>query len=1391
MKIQRNKIYLLLLFFSIMIISVSAVSAEDINDNSTADSQISDNSETNISVSGSTSNSEDILDQSRNISGDLGVTDNDSDSQYSKTVYFDSNVLDDTGDGTINSPYKTITSTRINGNLAIITNGNYVISGNFYLTSPTKIVGSSALDTILKFSGNTVRSDNYLKLVNLTVSNVNFYNRGELFAYNVLFANTTDYSDNNFGGVIYSIGDVGIYNSTFLSLGSEYAGAIYQTLGNLDIVNSTFINISSSNFGGAIAINASNLKISNSQFNNVVSTGDAGAAIYSTCSNIVIDQTSFTNCSSTFGTICQLEGNLNISNSNFTNNSAKYYGGAIYDMYGPIDVTNCRFFYNTALNGGAISIDNTTASIKNSKFKNNNATYYGGAIYACIVKEFISSNNEFEDNYALVNNTIYNITEVPMYYGNQNYTIIVMDNTTINGSLPSKFDLRDYGYVTSIKDQASGGNCWAFAILSALESNILKANGKTYDFSEENMKNLMAYYSDYGWLYYGIKVTPNDGGIDNMAIGYLVSWLGPISEDLDSYDDYSGISAALNSSLVHVQNVYFIPARENYLDNDKIKSAIVNYGVVSTSMYYSSYYLTGNSYYYSGTPGSNHAVSIVGWDDNYSASNFGYYSHPAGNGAWIVKNSWGESWGDDGYFYVSYYDTAFACVGTQDTYVFILNDTARYNKIYQYDMSGFTDWFVTSRSSIWYENIFKAVDNDTLAAFSTYFENAGTNYEVYVLVNNQTVSSQSGTVSVPGYSTIHLDNPVMLHEGDNFTIRIKLSGSGNVNFPIIENSTVRVNLKENVSYFSFDGSNWVDLSTYVNSGDSSTDGHYYAGQIACIKAFTVGNLKSTVIANDVLMNYNDGTKLAIQVLDEDNQPLANSYVDISMDNINYYRLTDSNGYVYFDLNQNPGIYSVNIRFNGNLDYSPSIKNVTVSIRPKININASSVVKYYGDDSNLIINLTYENGTPVTNQEVLVNISSNHYTLTTNEYGIAVLNITDKIGSYNAVIYLDNQSTYYYYDNPVNVTIEVLVNQVNLEVSDLVKYYKDSSSLIITLTDKDGKPVSGENIYLTIGGTNYVVVSNENGTALLNLNNTPGNYVGTVYINNSNYYANPVNFSLIVLKGKVAINESDLVMSYKDGSRFGATFLDNEGNPLSNLSVVFEVCGKNYTRTTDDDGYASLAINLNVGNYTVNTFVNDGYFEFVLTSNNVVVNKRDIVFENVSTNLVMYYKDGSKLQARLLDQDGNPASNVNLTFEICGKKYYRITDSDGFASLNINLNVGKYAFKIYLPSKSYNAQTITSTVTVKKMPAKINLISTNIKKGNYLNVRILDRNNKPISQVKVAIRISGKTYYKVTDSNGYVKLKINLSPKYYSTNISIVNTRNFQSSSLTNTIKVNK
>ena len=136
--------------------------------------------------------------------------------------------------------------------------------------------------------------------------------------------------------------------------------------------------------------------------------------------------------------------------------------------------------------------------------------------------------------------------------------------------------------------------------------------------------------------------------------------------------------------MFHIQNIVFLK-RDNFTDNNAIKEAILKYGAVATKMYYSTSYLKDDlNYYYNGIIGCNHAVCIVGWDDNYSKNNF--KKTPQGNGAWIVKNSWGNSSGHGGYFYVSYYDTKFAQIGKNDaSYTFILNDTVKHDKIYQYD----------------------------------------------------------------------------------------------------------------------------------------------------------------------------------------------------------------------------------------------------------------------------------------------------------------------------------------------------------------------------------------------------------------------------------------------------------------------------------------------------------------------------------------------------------------------------------------------------------------------------------------------------------------------------------------------------------------------------------
>ena len=181
-----------------------------------------------------------------------------------------------------------------------------------------------------------------------------------------------------------------------------------------------------------------------------------------------------------------------------------------------------------------------------------------------------------------------------------------------NSTIPSSYDLRDYGFVTPIKNQGSDGNCWAFAVIGALESCILKAAGVEYDLSEENMKNLMALYSDYGWNY-----STNKGGTNSMVLGYFSSWMGPVNDSDDRYIINTYLSP-LMKSLMHVQNIIFL-SRSNYTDNDAIKQAILNYGAVYTTLY-----ATGvKNQYYSGTSNPDHSVVIVGWDDNYSKSNFG------------------------------------------------------------------------------------------------------------------------------------------------------------------------------------------------------------------------------------------------------------------------------------------------------------------------------------------------------------------------------------------------------------------------------------------------------------------------------------------------------------------------------------------------------------------------------------------------------------------------------------------------------------------------------------------------------------------------------------------------------------------------------------------------
>ena len=388
------------------------------------------------------------------------------------------------------------------------------------------------------------------------------------------------------------------------------------------------------------------------------------------------------------------------------------------------------------------------------------------------------------------------------------------------------YDLRALGKVSPVKDQIDSGNCWTYGTYASLESYLLPS--ETWDFSENNMKNLLLpYYPDSFDCF--------EGGFTLMSAAYLARWSGPVVETDDPYDSHSRISPEETPIVKHVQEILFIPDREGALDNENIKSSLKEYGAVASSMYVdlACFDPVNNSYYYDGQEFSNHLVAIVGWDDSFDKNKF----NPAapGDGAFIVKNSWGPEWGEEGYFYISYYDSKIS----RDNAVYTAEDLNSYDSVYQYDPLGWVNSFgYAQNTSAWAANLFTAEENETLNAVSFYTTDSGAGYDVYIYTDPVSgplnpeglEASENGTFTYAGYHTVRLDQEVPLTEGQNFSVVLRLNAP-DYGYPValecpVEEYSSKASSLAGESYVSPDGINWADLSSIFENSN------------ACIKAFT-------------------------------------------------------------------------------------------------------------------------------------------------------------------------------------------------------------------------------------------------------------------------------------------------------------------------------------------------------------------------------------------------------------------------------------------------------------------------------------------------------------------------------------------------------------------------
>ena len=452
------------------------------------------------------------------------------------------------------------------------------------------------------------------------------------------------------------------------------------------------------------------------------------------------------------------------------------------------------------------------------------------------------------------------------------------------------------------------------------------------------------------------------------------------------------------------------------------------------------------------------------------------------------------------------------------------------------------------------------------------------------------------------------------------------------------------------------------------------------------------------------------------------------------------------------------------------------------------INNAASVNYTISDNDTI---TVESGNEIFNIKVIV----------AKETSIILINVNDIVVGENATIdvFVNKNATgnVVVSVNNKNITVNIKDGKASLIVSDLpvgkydivVKYSGDANygaSTNITSfnvgkiakydIDVDISRVqSGENATITVSlpkdatGNVTIIIGNKkynatvvNGTAKITtdvLDNGTYNVVVS-YSGDNNYvnYTKQLNMTVDINKN-VNLKANDIVMFYKDGSRFTAVLTDYKGNPIANETLIFVINGVNYTKITDNKGTASMALKLMPGVY-------EGLVLFNGTSNyNNISVKCNITIKStvIGHDIVKMFRNATQYSALFLDSNGKALVNATIKFNINGVFYTKSTNGEGIATLNIQLLPKEYIITNY---NLVTGEENSNKVTVKSLlVGNSDLVKYYLNESGY-TLKVIGKDGKIAANQEVTFNINGVFYHRVSDDNGIVSLGIKLRPGTY-------------------------
>ena len=577
--------------------------------------------------------------------------------------------------------------------------------------------------------------------------------------------------------------------------------------------------------------------------------------------------------------------------------------------------------------------------------------------------------------------------------------------------------------------------------------------------------------------------------------------------------------------------------------------------------------------------------------------------------------------------------------------------------------------------------------------------------------------------------------------GNGFVIEATLTGVNNA--PLSGNVIVTVVGKEYIVEVT-DGKG-------IFTGDKLAAGTYgfaaaWAGNDNYNAVVENGDFKVNKIDSTVAVNADD-IKVGENVTVTVNVPTdATGDVIIIVDGVDYTVAIENGKAVKTIADLKANDYTVTVKYSGDNNYNANQNTTEFTVSKISDYNMNITVPEFKEGVNSTINVVLPKDATGT---VTVEIGGKNYTANVTD-GVANVIIPGLgVGDYNITTTYSGDAKYDLMTKKGNITVIPNVD-VNLDVDDVVMVYHDGTRLVAKLTDYQGKPIVNATIYFNINGVNYARTTDANGTASIALNLESGAYPVIVAYNGS------ASYSKISKNITVTINPSiiadDLVKMYKNDTKFSAKFLGNDGKVLANTTVKFNINGVLYTRTTNNDGVGSLAINLRPG-------------EYVLTAYNPVTGEQqgfNITVKSliVTQDLTKYYMNASSFQATIYDKNGSLAVGKNVTFNINGVFYTRTADENGVVSLAINLRPGEYII-----TTIYEELDIGNNVVV--LPTLVTSdLNMTYRDGSKFTAQTLDGHGKPLANQNVSFNVNGVFYHKVTGDDGVASLTINLmSGKY--------------------------